>query len=45
MGFQMQVCSILRYAWLILVKCCVHLRTSSIETQMLLLEKTVFDKY
>ena len=28
-----------------LVKCCVHLRTSSSKTQMLVLEKTIFHKY
>ena len=45
MGFQMQICSILRFSWSILVKCCVHLRTSSSKTQMLLLEKNIFHKY
>ena len=45
MGFQMQICSILRFSWSILVKCCVHLRLSSSKTQMLLLEKTIFHKY
>ena len=45
MGFQMQICSILRFSWSILVKCCVHLRMSSSKTQMLLLEKTIFHKY
>ena len=45
MGFQMQICSILRFSWSILVKCCVHLRMSSSETQMLPLEKTIFHKY
>ena len=45
MGFQMQICSILRFSWSILViKWCVHLRMSSSNTQMLL-EKTVFHKY
>ena len=39
MGFQMQIC------WSILVKCCVYLRMSSRKTQMLLLEKIIFDKY
>ena len=34
MGFQMQICSILRFSWLILVKCCAHLRMSSSKTQM-----------
>ena len=38
-------CSILRFSWSILVKCCVHLRMSSRKTQMLLLEKTIFHKY
>ena len=45
MGFQMQICSILRFSWSILVKCCVHLRTSFSKTQMLLLEKDIFNKY
>ena len=45
MGFQMQICSILRFSWSILVKCCVHLRMSSSKTQMLPLEKTIFHKY
>ena len=45
MGFQMQICSILRFSWSILVKCCVHLRMSFSKTQMLLLEKTIFHKY
>ena len=34
-GFQMQICSVL-------LKCCVHLRTSSNKTQMLLAEKNIF---
>ena len=38
-GLQMQICSILRFSWSILVKCCVHLRMNSSKTQMLLLEK------
>ena len=33
------------FSWLIVEKCCVHLRMSSSKTQMLLLEKTVFQKY
>ena len=37
--------SILRVLWSILVKCCVYLLTSSSETQMLHLEKTIFHKY
>ena len=45
MGFQMQIYSILRFSWSILVKCCVHLRTSSSKTQMLVVEKTIFHKY
>ena len=45
MGFQMQICSILRFSWSILEKCCVHRRMSSSKTQMLLLEKTIFHKY
>ena len=44
-GFQMQICSILRFSWSNLEKCCVHLRMSSSKTQMLLLEKTIFHKY
>ena len=43
--FQIQICPILRVFWSILVKCCVHLPTSSSKTQMLLLEKTIFHKY
>ena len=45
MGFQMQIYSILRFSCSILVKCCVHLRTSSSKTQMPVLEKTIFHKY
>ena len=45
MGFQMWIYSILGFSWSILVKCCVHLRTSSSKTQMLLLEKNIFHKY
>ena len=45
MGFQKQMCSILRFPWSILVKFCVHLETSSSKTQMLLLEKNIFQKY
>ena len=45
MGFQMQICLILHFSWSILVKFCVHLQTSSSKTQMLLLEKNVFQKY
>ena len=45
MGFQTQICPILRVFWSILVKCCVHLRTSSSKTQTLLLEKSIFHKY
>ena len=45
MRFQMQFCSILRFSLSILVKCCVHLRTSSSKTQMRLLEKKLFQKY
>ena len=36
MGFQMQIGSILRFSWSILVKCCVHLQTSSSKTQIFL---------
>ena len=45
MGFQIRICPILLGFWSILVKCCVHLPTSSSKTQMLLLEKTIFHKY
>ena len=45
MGFQTQVCSILRFSWSILVKSCVHLLTSSSKTQMLLLENNILHKY
>ena len=44
MGFQMQICSNLRFSWSILEKCCVHLRMSSNKTHVLLLEKTIFHK-
>ena len=37
--------SILRLSWSILVKCCVHLRTSFSRTQMLPLEKNILHKY
>ena len=33
---EMQICSILRFSWSILVKCYVHLRTSCSKSQMLL---------
>ena len=33
------------FYWSILVKCCVHLRTSTGKTQMLLLEKTIFHSH
>ena len=42
MGIQIQICSILRFSWSILAKCCAHLRTSSSKTQMLLLERLYF---
>ena len=29
MGFQMQICSIVRFSWSIFENCCVHLRMSS----------------
>ena len=45
LGFQMQISSILHFSWSILVKCCVHLRTSSSKTLMLLVEKNIFYKY
>ena len=35
----------LRFSWSILVKCFVHLRTSSRKTEMLLLEKNIIHKY
>ena len=38
----MQICSILRFSWSILAKCCAHLRTSSSKTQVLLLERLYF---
>ena len=41
MGLQMQICWILCFSWLILIKFCVHLQMSSIKTQMLLLEKNI----
>ena len=44
MGFQ-NTSPILRVFWSILVKCCVHLPTSSSKTQTLLLEKSIFHKY
>ena len=45
MGFQLQICSISRFSWSILVKCCVHLQRSSIKTLRLLLKKKIFHKY
>ena len=48
MGFPMQICSVLRtlrFSWSILVTHCVHLRTSSSKTQMLLVEKNISHKY
>ena len=46
MGFQIQNCPILHVFWSILVKCCVHLPTSSgSKTQRLLLENSIFHKY
>ena len=45
MGFQMQICSILLFSSSTLVKCCVHLRTSSSKTQMLFLEKNIFHSF
>ena len=44
MGFQIYICPILRVFWLILVKCGVHLPTSSSKTQLLLLEKSICHK-
>ena len=43
MGFHMQICSILHFSWSILVKCCVHLRTSFSKIQMLLFDCFVTD--
>ena len=45
MGFQIQICTVLRVFWSILVNFCVHLSTSSSRTQILLLEKSIFNKY
>ena len=45
MGFHNQICSILRFSWSILLKCGVHLRTSSSKNQMLLLEKNMFHQF
>ena len=42
MGIQMQICSVLRFPWSILAKCCAHLQTSYSKTQMLLLERLYF---
>ena len=44
-GVQIQICSMLRFSWSILLKCWVHLRKSPNKTQMLLLKKTIFHKY
>ena len=44
MGFQVQICSILRFSWSILVKCCVQ-RTSTSKTQMLLQQKNIFHSH
>ena len=41
----MQICSILRFSWSILVKCCVHLQRSSSKTLRLPLERNIFHKY
>ena len=43
-GFQMPIFSILLFSWSIFGKCCVHLRTSSRKSHMLLLEKNIFHK-
>ena len=45
MGIQIQICTVLRVFWSILVNFCVHLPTSSSRTQILLLEKSIFNKY
>ena len=44
---KMQICSILRFSWSNLVKCCVaiELRMSSSKTLMALLENTIFHQY
>ena len=39
------ICPVLCVFWSVLVKCFVHLPTSSSKTQILLLEKTIFHKY
>ena len=45
MGFQIEICPILRVFWSILVKFCVYLPMSSSKTQTLHLEKSIFHKY
>ena len=45
MGFHIQICSILRFSWSILLKYGVRLPTSSSKTQMLLLEKNIFHQF
>ena len=41
MEFKMKISSILHFSWSILVKCCVHLRTSPSKTQTLPQEKNI----
>ena len=41
MGFQMQICLILRFSWSIMVKFYVPLRTSSTKTQMLFAKRNM----
>ena len=45
MGFQIQICPLLRVFLSILVKFCAHLPTSFSKTQTLYLEKSIFHKY
>ena len=45
MGFQILIYPVLCVFWSVLVKCCVHLPTSSSKTQIHLLEKTILHKY
>ena len=42
MGYQMQICSILRFSWSIFAKCCVHLRMNSSKPQMLLKSREAY---
>ena len=45
MGFQLSICLIFCFSWSIKVKFCVLLRTSSSKTQMLFLNKNIFQEY